>query len=144
MSTKTDAMSILLHDIHSHIMGQATKNLKEKETEKGAVTTSSQDVPPASITNNMPAKDAMSVLMSGLKRTTNNTNFKDILKWPAHCLTSEVDIEKLNIMISSLPSMTKQQKFCLRSVLKAIEKSCGNEQKMILTHQVATPDPSSP
>eukprot|EP00957_Ditylum_brightwellii_P164647 12536059-Ditylum_brightwellii.AAC.1 len=64
MSTKMDAMSVLLHDIHSHVMGQATKNLKEKELEEGVVTTSSQDVPPVSFTTNKPAKDAMSLLMT--------------------------------------------------------------------------------
>eukprot|EP00957_Ditylum_brightwellii_P118590 9044349-Ditylum_brightwellii.AAC.1 len=79
MSTKMNAMSVLLHDIHSHIMGQATMNLKEKEPEEGVVTTASQDVPPASININKLAKDAMSVLMIGSKRTTNNTHFKDSL-----------------------------------------------------------------
>eukprot|EP00957_Ditylum_brightwellii_P198695 15144320-Ditylum_brightwellii.AAC.2 len=34
MSTKMNAMSVLLHDINSHIMGQETKNPKEKEPEK--------------------------------------------------------------------------------------------------------------
>eukprot|EP00957_Ditylum_brightwellii_P075057 5703305-Ditylum_brightwellii.AAC.1 len=47
-------------------------------------------------------------------------------------------------MEANIPSMSKQQKMCLRSVWKAIEKLCNNEQKMMLTHQVATPDPSSP
>eukprot|EP00957_Ditylum_brightwellii_P010913 827058-Ditylum_brightwellii.AAC.1 len=93
MSTKMDAIPVLLHDIKRHIMGQETKNPKETLPETGAMPTVSQDVPPASITTNKSVKDVVSVLMS---------------------------------------------------VWKAIEKSCDNEQKMMLTHQVATPDPSSP
>eukprot|EP00957_Ditylum_brightwellii_P076768 5834736-Ditylum_brightwellii.AAC.1 len=57
MSTKMDAMFVLMHDRHRHIMRQATKNPKEKEPEEGAVATVSQDVPPASIATNKPAKD---------------------------------------------------------------------------------------
>jgi hypothetical protein len=144
MSTKLDAMSVLMHDMHSHIMGQATKNPKEKEPEEGAVTTASQDVPTASITTKKPAKDVVSVLMAGSKRATNSTHFKDSLKWPVQRLISEVVIEKFKIKEANIPSMSKQQKFRLRTVWKAIETSCNNEQKMMLTHQVATPDPSSP
>eukprot|EP00957_Ditylum_brightwellii_P193221 14712420-Ditylum_brightwellii.AAC.1 len=67
MSTKLDAMSVLMHDMNNHIMGQATKNPKEKEPEEGSVTTASQ----------------------GSKRAANNTHFKDSLKWPVHRLISE-------------------------------------------------------
>eukprot|EP00957_Ditylum_brightwellii_P063922 4849616-Ditylum_brightwellii.AAC.1 len=70
-------------------MGQATKNPKEKESEEGAVTKASQDVSPASITTNKPAKDARSVLIAGSKRAKSNTHFKDSLKWPVHYLISE-------------------------------------------------------
>eukprot|EP00957_Ditylum_brightwellii_P081463 6196990-Ditylum_brightwellii.AAC.1 len=65
-----DAMSVLMHGMHSHIMGQATKNPKEKEPEEGAAMTASQDVPPASITINKATKDAVSVLRAGFKRAT--------------------------------------------------------------------------
>eukprot|EP00957_Ditylum_brightwellii_P117305 8946678-Ditylum_brightwellii.AAC.1 len=64
MSTKLDAMFVLMHDMYSHIMGQATKNPKEKGPEERAVTIASQGVPPASITTKKPAKDGVSMLMA--------------------------------------------------------------------------------
>eukprot|EP00957_Ditylum_brightwellii_P145704 11094748-Ditylum_brightwellii.AAC.1 len=105
MSTKIDDMSVLMHDMLSHIMGQASKNPKEKETEEGVVTTASQDVPPVSITTNKPAKDVVPVLMAGSKGATNNTHFKDSLKWAIHCLISEVVIDTFDIMEASIPSI---------------------------------------
>ena len=143
MNNKMDAMSVLLHDIHSHILGQGTANAKGRVPEEEVVAPASQDAPPASATTKKPDKDAMSLLMANSKKLTNNTHFKDCLKWPIHCLISDVVIENFKIATSNLPSMTKQQKFRLRAVWKAILESCDNEQKMMLTHQVATPDPSS-
>ena len=111
MSTKLDAMSVLMHAMHSHIMGQATKNPKEKEHEEGAVTTASQGVPPASITTKKPAKDVVSVLMAGSKRATNSTHFKDSLKWPVHCLISEVVIKNLTSWKQAFPPCQNSRKF---------------------------------
>eukprot|EP00957_Ditylum_brightwellii_P027478 2077260-Ditylum_brightwellii.AAC.1 len=82
-------MSVLMHDMHSHIMGQATKYPKEKEPEEGTVTTASQGVHPASITTKKAAKNVVSMLMTDAKKATNSTHFKDGLKWPVHCLISE-------------------------------------------------------